>query len=253
MLWTQPTTFSLRETPDDMVGAPDAGPGAPRALRILLLAHAFNGLTQRLFVALRAAGHQVSVELDIADAVTEEAVALADPDVLIAPFLKRRIPESVWRQRVCLVVHPGPPGDRGPSALDWALLRPRSPSTAPSAPPSPSASQWGVTVLQATAEFDAGPVWAWQPFVLRPEASKASLYRHEVVQAATRATLAALQRWVPGSLAPAPLAQPMAPPAQRGGWQPLVTRAQRQIDWVEEIEEIGEIEDIEEIEEIEEK
>ncbi len=223
MLWTQPSDFCVREPFDDTAGASGAGGPAPRALRILLLAHAFNGLTQRLFVALRAAGHQVSVELDIADAVTEEAVALADPDVLIAPFLKRRIPESVWRQRVCLVVHPGPPGDRGPSALDWAVLRPRTPS--------PSSAQWGVTVLQATAEFDAGCVWAWQPFVLRPEASKASLYRHEVVHAATRATLAALQRWVPGRLAPAALAQPLAEPAQRTGWQPLVTRAQRQIDW----------------------
>jgi putative two-component system hydrogenase maturation factor HypX/HoxX len=48
-------------------------------LRLLLLTHAFNGLTQRLFVLLRAAGHEVTVELDIADAVTEEAVALFGP------------------------------------------------------------------------------------------------------------------------------------------------------------------------------
>ena len=94
-------------------------------MRILLLTHAFNGLAQRLFVALREQGHEVSVELDIADAVTEEAVALWNPDVVIAPFLKRRIPESVWSRRLCLVVHPGPPGDRGPAALDWALLQGR--------------------------------------------------------------------------------------------------------------------------------
>jgi putative two-component system hydrogenase maturation factor HypX/HoxX len=113
-------------------------------MKILLLTHAFNGLAQRLHVALREQGHTVSVELDIADAVTEEAVARFRPDVVVAPFLKRRIPPTVWQQVPCLVVHPGPPGDRGPSALDWAVLD--------------GARTWGVTVLQATAEFDAGPV-----------------------------------------------------------------------------------------------
>ncbi|MDO9284610.1 MAG: enoyl-CoA hydratase-related protein [Aquabacterium sp.] len=185
-------------------------------MRILLLSHAFNGLTQRLFVELRAAGHQVSVELDISDAVTEEAVALADPDVVIAPFLKRRIPEVVWSTRLCLVVHPGPPGDRGPSALDWAVLQGRS--------------DWGVTVLQAVADYDAGPVWAWQPLRLREAATKASLYRHEVVPAAVAATLTALRRVVRGSQSPA--AAPPMPPALPGmGWQPLVTADQRRIDW----------------------
>ena len=75
------------------------------------------------FGVLRAQGHAVSVELDIADSVTEKAVDMFQPDVLLAPFLKRRIPESIWRRVVCLVVHPGVPGDRGPSALDWALMR----------------------------------------------------------------------------------------------------------------------------------
>ncbi|PND65899.1 hydrogenase maturation protein, partial [Escherichia coli] len=78
-------------------------------------------LSQRLFAALTALGYQLSVELDISDSVTGEACALFQPDVLIAPFLKRRIPESVWRSVACLIVHPGPPGDRGPAALDWAV------------------------------------------------------------------------------------------------------------------------------------
>ena len=65
-------------------------------MRILLLTHSFNSLSQRLFGLLRAQGHEVSVELDIADSVTEEAVALFRPDLVLAPFLKRRIPASVW-------------------------------------------------------------------------------------------------------------------------------------------------------------
>ena len=78
-------------------------------LRILLLCHSFNSLTQRLFAELRAAGHTLSVELDIADSVTEEAVALFRPDLVLAPFLKRRIPATVWSRVTCLVVHPGSP------------------------------------------------------------------------------------------------------------------------------------------------
>lgn len=49
-------------------------------MRILLLTHSFNSLTQRLFGLLRQQAHEVSVELDIADVVTEEAVALFKPD-----------------------------------------------------------------------------------------------------------------------------------------------------------------------------
>ena len=132
-------------------------------MKLLLLCHAFNGLTQRLHGTLREAGHAVTVEFDIADAVTEEAVALAEPDLVIAPFLKRRIPESVWSVRPCLVVHPGPPGDRGPAALDWAVLR--------------GDREGGVTVLQATCDFDAGPVWAFRAFPIRSDTSKARCRR----------------------------------------------------------------------------
>lgn len=177
-------------------------------MRVLLLSHAFNGLAQRLFCALRDDGHQVSVELDIADAVTEEAVQRWQPDVVIAPFLKRRIPESVWSARLCLVVHPGPPGDRGPSALDWALTN--------------REHEWGVTVLQATGEFDAGPVWASRRFALREGATKSSLYRREVTEAALDAVREALSHWQPGA------AKPGHTP---GRWQPLMTQEARRIDW----------------------
>ena len=105
------------------------------ALRILLLTHSFNGLAQRLFAELGSDGHEVSVEFDIADSVTEEAVALFAPDVIVAPFLKRAVPESIWRRHLTLIVHPGIIGDRGPSALDWALQA--------------GEAEWGVTVLQA--------------------------------------------------------------------------------------------------------
>ncbi len=187
-------------------------------MRILLLSHSFNSLSQRLFAALKALGHQLSVELDISDSVTEEACALFQPDLLIAPFLKRRIPESVWRSVVCLVVHPGPPGDRGPAALDWAVLE--------------QAPHWGVTVLQANADFDAGPVWAHADFAMRA-ASKGSLYRAEVTQAAVVAELRAVERFgVNEPLVPPTAADAASPDPSCDHWRPAVPQAARRIDWL---------------------
>ncbi len=177
-------------------------------MRILLLTHSFNSLCQRLFVELEAAGHQVSVEFDINDAVTEEAVSLFRPDCLVAPFLKRAIPEAVWRCLPCFVVHPGLKGDRGPSALDWAILK--------------GARHWGVTVLQAEREMDAGPVWATAGFAMR-EATKSSLYRNEVTEAAVTAVLETLSRLESAAFTPERLPQ--------SSWHPGVTQADRAIAW----------------------
>ena len=177
-------------------------------MRILLLTHSFNSLAQRLYLELAARGHELSVEFDINDATTVEAVALFAPDLVLAPYLKRAIPDSVWRATPCFIVHPGPPGDRGPSALDWAILR--------------GEPRWGVTVLQANAELDGGPVWASAAFPMRP-AAKSSLYRNEVTEAAVTAVLEALERFQSGE----------APAYDRGGngWQPLMRQADRRIDW----------------------
>jgi putative two-component system hydrogenase maturation factor HypX/HoxX len=174
-------------------------------VRVLLLAHGFNSLTQRLFVELRARGHDVSLELDVNDQVTAEAVELASPELVIAPFLKRAIPEAVWRGRPCLVVHPGPPGDRGPAALDRAILD--------------GEVEWGVTVLQAEAEMDAGPVWEAASFPMR-EATKSSLYRNEVTEAATAAVLRCVERFPEGARGRVP-----------GTLRPALRQAERAIDW----------------------
>ena len=181
-------------------------------MRILLLTHAFNSLTQRLAAELAQRGHEVSIEFDIADSVAEEAVALLEPDLIVAPYLRRAIPESIWRKHACLVVHPGIVGDRGPSALDWALQE--------------GETEWGVTVLQAEAEMDAGPVWASARFPMRA-AKKSSLYRNEVTQAAVGAVLQAVGRYAAGEH-PTPLA---SWPDVRGRLRPLMKQGDRAIDW----------------------
>ena len=183
-------------------------------MRILLLTHSYNSLAQRLHAELARRGHDVSVELDIADAVTAEAVAAHAPDLVVAPFLKRAIPESVWRRVRCLVVHPGIPGDRGPSSLDWAILE--------------GEATWGVTVLQANAVMDGGDVWAHREFAL-PAARKSSVYRHEVTEAAVAAVFEAIARIERGD-ARGERFEPGAP-GVRGRPRPPVRADERRIDW----------------------
>ncbi|WP_026621913.1 methionyl-tRNA formyltransferase (plasmid) [Ensifer sp. WSM1721] len=91
-------------------------------MRTLLLCHTFNSLSQRLHVDLRELGHAVNVELDIHDDLTRQAVARFQLDLIVAPFLKRAIPADVLQRVRTLVVHPGIRGDKGPNALDWAIL-----------------------------------------------------------------------------------------------------------------------------------
>ncbi len=181
-------------------------------MRILFLTRSFNGLAQRLYLELVELGHEVSIEFDISDAVTVEAVALYRPDLVVAPFLQRAIPAEVWQGTVCLIVHPGVVGDRGPSSLDWAI--------------SEGEGTWGVTVLQAVAEMDAGPVWASETFSMR-QATKSSLYRQEVTEAAVRSVVRAVHHFeLHGANPPTP---PVPDP--RGRWRPLMRQPDRRIDW----------------------
>lgn len=183
-------------------------------MKILLVTHSFNSLTQRLFVELTDRGDDVSIEFDIHDQVTEEAVHRFEPDLIIAPFLRRSIPESIWKNHTCLIVHPGIPGDRGPSALDWAILT--------------GQAEWGVTLLQAEAAMDAGPIWASRRFSMR-QATKSNLYRAEITEAAVVATLEAIEKFQSKTFIPQP--QHTLPPDISGTAHPLMTTADCRINW----------------------
>jgi len=178
-------------------------------MRILLITHSYNSLTQRLHTELAARGHELAIEFDIADSVSEEAMDLFQPDLVVAPYLRRAIPESIWKHRICFIVHPGIVGDRGPSALDRAIQE--------------GVTEWGVTVLQAEAEMDAGPVWASETFAMR-DATKSSLYRNEVTEAACRAVLTAVERFAFGSFEPMRFSE-LTP------LHPLLKQEARRIDW----------------------
>ncbi|MBY8888605.1 hydrogenase maturation protein [Streptomyces sp. PTM05] len=176
---------------------------------ILLVASAFNSLTQRVFAELGDRGHRVRVELAVGPLA--EAVRAHDPDLIVAPMLKTAIPSEVWSRRPCMIVHPGPVGDRGPSSLDWAITE--------------GAAAWGVTVLRAVGEMDAGEVWASVPCPLPPDAGKSDTYRNEVADAALEAVTLAVDRFASGTYTPVP--QP--PDAVRA--RPYCGQDDRRIDW----------------------
>ncbi|WP_024800653.1 hydrogenase maturation protein [Nocardia sp. BMG51109] len=183
-------------------------------MRILLVASAFNSLTQRVHTELRGLGHRVGVELALGDDLLRARVAQFGPDLILAPMLTTAIPDDIWSTYTVLIVHPGPKGDRGPSSLDWAIHE--------------DAAEWGVTVLQAVDEMDAGPIWASEPF---PVAScgKSELYRNEVADAAVRAVLLAVARFADPEFVPEPL--DYRRPDVYGRLRPYHAQEYRRIDW----------------------
>ena len=183
-------------------------------MRILLIASAYNSMTQRVHAELADRGHEVSVELALGDEVMRDGVRRYDPDLVIAPMLTTAIPADIWSARPCFVVHPGPRGDRGPSSLDWAIME--------------GAARWGVTVLQANAEMDAGDIWASVEFTM-PGSAKSDAYRAEVADAAVAAVLLAVTRFAGGRCRPEPL--DYARPDVTGRRRPPCRQADRRIDW----------------------
>jgi putative two-component system hydrogenase maturation factor HypX/HoxX len=186
----------------------------PGAQPILFLVSAHNGLSQRAWIALRERGYEVAVAVVDSDAAMEAAVAEHRPRLIVCPFLKRMIPESIWSRHRCLVVHPGPVGDRGPSSLDWAIEL--------------GAREWGVMVFEANGVFDAGEVLAARTFAVR-ETGKSSLYRHEVRHAAVDAVIEAVTR-IEGEDAGASALDSGRRPVT-GRPRPLMTQDVRAIDW----------------------
>ncbi|WP_431949037.1 hydrogenase maturation protein [Actinacidiphila sp. bgisy167] len=183
-------------------------------MHILLMASAFNSLTQRAYAELGELGHTVAVEVTPDADAMRTAVARHEPELVVAPMLTTAIPADVRAARTCLIVHPGPPGDRGPSSLDRAVQE--------------GAAVWGVTVLQAEEEMDAGPVWASVDCAV-PPVGKSDLYRGEVSDAAMEAVLLAVDRFASGAYVP----RQQDDPALRAvvSVRPPLRQDERRIDW----------------------
>jgi putative two-component system hydrogenase maturation factor HypX/HoxX len=192
-------------------------------MKILLLASAFNGLTQRAWLELRRAGHDVTVELSVSPQAMREAVELADPDLIVCPFLKDRVPAEIWQHRRTIIIHPGPPGDRGPSSLDWAVTE--------------AAPCWGVTALQAVEEMDAGDIWASRTFPLPAEPpAKSGLYNGVVADAAVELIHEVVRKAADPAFVPTPL--DYGRPDVSGRLRPPLRQPDRAFDWSDAAEHI---------------
>ena len=183
-------------------------------MRILLIASAYNGLTQRAHVELDQLGHEVSIALALSAEEIRQAVTLFEPDLIICPFLREKVPDDIWQQHVCIIIHPGIKGDRGASSLDWAITN--------------NAEEWGVTALQAAEEMDAGDIWATSNFLMR-QTSKASTYRREVTKTAIEIMLETIKHFASGSFNPEPL--DYSKEDVRGKLLPFMKQNERTIDW----------------------
>jgi putative two-component system hydrogenase maturation factor HypX/HoxX len=190
------------------------------------LTSAHNSLSQRLWIELGELGHEIRVCVAATGEAMIAAASREVSDLIIAPMLKIAIPEEVWSRHLCLIVHPGIKGDRGPSSLDWAIAN--------------DEKIWGVTILEAADAFDAGPIWASHEFALEADPpAKSSLYRGQVTEAALRGVIEAVARiesgeFRSGSWQPEKLSDvlPEGSPTLRGCLRPPMRQADRAIDWM---------------------
>ena len=161
---------------------------------------------------------QVSKPEDI-----ETAVRNYSPDVVVCPFLKTRVPESLFENKPpILIMHPGIAGDRGASSLDWAILERKK--------------SWGVTVLEASADMDTGDIWSTGNFPVPYNATKTSLYNGCVSDVAVTCITDAVSRFCQSI-------NPICPDKHSneitGELKRNMKQSDRKIDWSSTAEEIA--------------
>ena len=186
-------------------------------MKILLLGSAFSGLCQRVLRELILMGHQLDQHYGMDEPVLRQQLAAFQPELILCPFLTHRIPDDIWQTYRCLIVHPGIEGDRGPSSLDWAIQQGRA--------------EWGVTLLQADAEMDAGAIWGTTNFPLRNN-TKTSVYKREVSSAAVSMIKKAIGDILDANFKPRPL--DYNDTRVRGCLMPTLKQADRAINWQED-------------------
>jgi putative two-component system hydrogenase maturation factor HypX/HoxX len=132
---------------------------------ILLLVDNFNSLSQAVYVWLFERGFELSVVYAINQKQMIKEIQPLAPDIILAPFLTKFIPEEIYQKYPTFVFHPGPIGDRGANSLEWALLN--------------HSKSWGAVWLKADKEFDGGDIFASRAFDIKSK-KKSALYRQEM-------------------------------------------------------------------------
>ncbi|CAF4095655.1 unnamed protein product [Adineta steineri] len=192
-----------------------------KKLRILLLSNTHNSMSQAVYLMLTQMGHNVMIEMALSSSQMEQVAAELNPDLIICPFLTKVVPENLFRKVKTLIVHPGIVGDRGIHSLDWALLEEQK--------------EWGVTIMEADKEMDAGPIYATQNFSLAnlplSQLTKSKVYRNQVIPAALQSINRAVRNFIE-QIEPTPL--DYSNPTVRGTLKPTMKQSQCTINWEED-------------------
>ena len=147
-----------------------------RNLKVLFMVSAFNGLSQKVWCELNDCYKQTELLIG----VDVEVVEKISPELILCPFMKDYIPDRIWQHYPCLIVHPGPVTDGGPSSLNWAVLE--------------GQKKWGITVLQADKGWDLGKILATAEFDLT-EDSVSFIYRNKVADLTIRILPLAIENY----------------------------------------------------------
>ncbi|CAM2761887.1 enoyl-CoA hydratase-related protein [Skermania piniformis] len=190
----------------------------PPVVHVLFLVTAVDGLTQRAALALREMGHTVRVVVVSDTDDLTQAMAAADFELIICPYPTVTVPEPIRRRYPTVGLYPGPPGDRGLSSLDWALMN--------------GETTWGVTAFAAGAGSAEGPVLAARSFGIGV-ARKSSIYKGPVADAAVECVREVVAGFTdpefrPMSLPPVPLQSEFA-----GRKRSVMSQATRAFHWTD--------------------
>lgn len=190
--------------------------------KVLFLTNSNNCMSQRLSLELRALNHQVNIHLASSELEMLKSFEKLQYDIVFCPFLTRKVPPQIYKSGVpCIIVHPGIKGDRGISSLDWAIYN-KSP-------------EWGVTLLQAVEQMDAGPIWSSKTFTMPCDTTKSYIYRTLVVQKTVEALKEFLFKYDQG-IKPDPLNYDN--PDVKGTFMPKMKDKTRTVAWDEPLQDI---------------
>jgi putative two-component system hydrogenase maturation factor HypX/HoxX len=187
-------------------------------LSILFLTNAHNSMSQKAYIELSEQGHKIHVDIAHNAEHMINIFNQVKPDVVVCPFLTKKVPRDIYEKVPTLIVHPGIKGDRGPSSLDYAIRE--------------NEQEWGVTILQAAEEMDAGDIYSSINFTTERDdkntLTKSSMYKNECIAAAVEGLNRAIQMII-NKEKPEPLNYNNAD--VKGKLRPCLKISERKINW----------------------
>eukprot|EP01130_Rhizamoeba_saxonica_P017859 TRINITY_DN8769_c0_g1_i1.p1 TRINITY_DN8769_c0_g1~~TRINITY_DN8769_c0_g1_i1.p1 ORF type:complete len:921 (-),score=189.89 TRINITY_DN8769_c0_g1_i1:1124-3715(-) len=136
------------------------------------------------------------------------------PSLVVCPFMTKMVPDTIWKNTLTWIIHPGRKGDRGPCSLDYTIKD--------------DVQKWGSTIIEAVNNFDDGPVWGSVDYLINRKdmdsLTKTSLYQVENVVSSMKALRKSIYNWE-NNRHPIKLSQ------HEKKWRPLWKQKNRNFSW----------------------